>query len=297
MVDAVRNGKVYWRGALDEYLKTFVANFESLRIQRTKDDEFDDLVVASIEDFKPVRDEYVSVLGAVIQYVDMGDHSGRLHRFFEDLIPYLSRPANVTGWYDSDFDNFKFMVHELFLYSLAQLLLAEQFACASYILAQPYYVGRLAEYGKDATQGHNVFCDHMRSLDDRNQRLGRRRLSLRADLLKERASNAAIHFRSLMQADFLCFLRSEVTPTDSFGWFPYTLLYSGREHGPFELFARCRSRAYLASVLPLLGITDLAPIQTRLQEYATGQRSLPKWEFDSIRPAALLGADQLGTIP
>lgn len=45
-----------------------------------------------------------------------------LHRFFEGLLPYLDRPEHVTSWSESDFDNFRFLVHELFLYAIAILL-------------------------------------------------------------------------------------------------------------------------------------------------------------------------------
>jgi len=296
VIDAVRHGKVYWRGALDEYLTAYVSNFETNRIARTTDENFDELVVKSIDAFKPVRDEYLGVLASVAQYVDMTDLGIRLHRFLEELIPYLSRPPQVNSYYDSDFDNFKFLVHELYLQTLARLLHSEQFACATYLLAQPYYVGRLAERGNEAAQGYHVFCEHMESLAERNQRLGLRRQSLRADFLKQRTDSAQ-EFRQLMQADFVCFLRSELAPTDPFGWFPYTLLYSSREYGPFEIFARARSKAYLARVLALLGIADLAPLNERIEEYTMRKRKLPTWEFQSIRPSAMLGAEHLGTIP
>ena len=39
----------------------------------------------------------------------------------------MNRPEGVSTWKESDFDNFKFIIHELFLYAISCLLKYECF--------------------------------------------------------------------------------------------------------------------------------------------------------------------------
>jgi hypothetical protein len=295
VIEGFKADKGYVRGALDEYLFVFSENLERFRIT---DDagEADDRIVKSMEEFLPSRNEMIQVLTALTQYADTQSYIPVVHRFFESLIPYLSRPSHINQWNETDFDNFKFIVHELFLYALALLLRSENFESANYLLAQPYYVPGNSDHGRDATVSYIVFRDYMNSLETRNRRLNSRRLSLRADFLEQRSKSSGVQFRHILQADFVCFLRAELTDSTGYEqWWPETLLYAGRHHGAFELFARSVSKTYLARTLPLLGVSSLDPVKAKLDDFAAERRRLPSWQFDSINPANLLGFEQLGT--
>lgn len=295
VIEGIKADKGYARGALDEYLSLFSEHLERFRISGSEG-ELDDRIVRSIEDFTASRNELIQIVTTLAQYTDPLAYVPRVHRFFESLMPYLSRPPQITQWNEMDFDNFKFIVHELFLYSIAILLRSEHIESATYLLSQSYYVPGNSDYGKNATVSYTAFREYVKSLEIRNQRLKSNRLSIRADLLEQRSKTSGVQFRHVMQADFVCFLRADLTHTDSYdGWWPETLLYATRHYGPFELFARATSRTYLSRTLPLLGIANLEVLKAKLDEYAIDRKSLPRWQFDSFSPAALLGFDQLGT--
>lgn len=295
VIEGARNDKGYTRGALDEYLSIFAEQLERFRIT-FNDDEPDEKIVESIEAFVPARDEFVRVLTTLIQYTDSELHINAVHKFFESCIPYLYRPADVNQWSDINADNFTFIIHELFLYTVALLLRGESIELATHLLSQPYYVAGNNEYGGNRTRTFAVFRDYMRSLEVRNKRLNARRLSLRADFLEKRSKSSGVQFRHLMQADFVCFLRAELSNGDPYGrWWPETLLYANRHYGAFELFARASSKAYLSRLLTLLGVASLDAIKAKLDEYGQDRSALPRWEFESIEPATLAGFEQLGT--
>jgi hypothetical protein len=295
VVEGFKTDKGYVRGALDEYLTVFSENLERFRIVGG-DGEPDDQIVKSVEEFSHSRNEFIQVFTALTQYADTKSYMPVVHRFFESLIPYLSRPSHINQWNETDFDNFKFIVHELFLYALALLLRSEHFEPAAYLLSQPYYVPGNSEYGKNATVSYSVFRDYMKSLEIRNRRINANRLSLRADLLEQRSKTSGVQFRHVMQADFVCFFRADLTDSTGYDrWWPETLLYAARHYGPFELFARSTSKAYLTRTLMLLGISNLDAIKAKLDEYAADRKSLPRWQFDSFSPANLIGFEQLGT--
>ena len=125
-----------------------------------------------------------------------------------------------------------------------------------------------------------------------------RRLSLRADLLKERCSGVGIEFRHLMQADFVIFMRGEIEAEDDFSrWWPETLLWLGHYHSPFEIFARSISKKYFDRVKVMLAIDKPSDLDELLQSYKENKRSLPRWQGESFSPLTLLGYEKLATLP
>lgn len=295
-VDAIKSGKSFAAGAMDEYFELFAKNFEKFRISKLDGREFDDEIIRSIENFLPYRNEAIQLFITVAQYAPTKEFIERIHRFFESLIPYMQKPSHIQQWNDWDFDNFKFLVHELFLYAVAALLKQDRLELAADFLALQYYLPGNSDYGRDSMVGYWVFREHLTSLEHRNKRLGLRRLSVRSDLLKERAAGLGIEFRHLMQADFVAFLRAEVESKDEWhSWWPETLVYIGHFNSAFELFARSASKVYFDRAKCLIAIqspSDLAPL---FELYKTGNHKPPAWSQLSINLAALVGFKNLAT--
>ena len=297
-IDALKTSKPYATSTLTDYCLTFVANLERFRLAKPSG-EVDDMVVKNIEEFLPFRNEVVQVFTTVARYAPSEENVKILHSFFEGLIPYLNRPPHVNQWQDWEFDNYRFIVHELFLYCIAVLLKHDRIEAAVQFLSQEYYVPGNSDCGKDVMMSFVVMQEVVRSFGYRNQRLKLNRLSLRADILKQRCVGLGIDFRDLMQADFLAFMRNEVLDTEQkYRWWPDTLVYIGyKGSSPFEIFSRSTSRAYFGRTRHLLGIESPKDLELLLTSYQEGTRRLPRWEFDSFSPAQLLGYEKLCTRP
>jgi hypothetical protein len=293
-VDAVRNNRPHAVPATVEYFTALGDGLEAFRLD-PQADPFDDAVVANIGAFLPYRNQTIDLFLALGLYLDTTETRSALHRFFEGLIPYLERPADLTQWKEWDFDNFRFVVHELFLYAVAALVRHERFDAAAHLMTADYFVSDRQEYGREPMVPFAIFRQYMRSLDQRNERLGLRRLSLRADLLKERCTGVALDFKDLMQADFILFMSDHIRHPDRSRWWPETLLYADRFSRPFEVFARSQSTRYFERAKVMLGVATkdaVAEIVDKLD-----YRDLPRWQFETFAPAALLGVDQLATRP
>ncbi len=294
-ISAIKENKPFASGALDEYLSTFVSNLEKFRIT-DKEGEFDDQVIDSIEKFLPYRNELVNLFITLAQYAPEEENIRKVYRFFESLITYMSRPENVNNWNGWDFDNLKFIVHELFLYVVAIFIKHERFDEVNLLLTQQYYVAGRSDYGKDEMVGYESFRHHLRSLEHRNNRLQLRRLSIHADLLEQRSKHSGIEFRYLMQADFILFMRAEVIHAGYYSnWYPDTLLYVGRFHSAFEVFARSSSKSYFEKVKCVLCIDKPADLNELMEAYKADRQRLPRWQFESFSPSVLIGYDQLAT--
>lgn len=296
-VDAVRNNRDHAIAATTEYFTLLSEELEKLRIESDAE-PFDDAVVQSIESFLPYRNEAVVLFLSLALNLDSPETRTTLHRFFEQLFPYLDRPQHITQYRVFDFDNFKFIIHELFLYAVACFIRHERFESAAYLMSNDYYVPGLSEYSRNVMVPFTVFRQYMKSLEDRNQRLKLSRSSLRADLLKERCKGLGIEFRHLTQADFILFLRSHLDrPEEHRRWWPETLLYVGDQAGAFEVFARSRSASFFERAKVLLGINSKEELQPLLEVFAADSDRLPRWEFESFSPANLLGYNEIATKP
>lgn len=279
-IDAVKGNKDFAAGALSEYLNTIVENLESFRISKKLGVELDDQIVANIEQFVPYRNELIEIFSVLAQYRDNEDSWQILHRFIERLLPFTDRPEHVMQWTDWEFDNFKFLIGEIFLYLISVLLRHERFSAAAYFMDQRYLI-RFTSGTARKMLGFEAFRFVLNSLDHRNRRLNARRISLHADLLEQRSKSSGQTFESLMQADFTLYTKDALRSlrgTETQTWWPITLVYSGRLHTSFEIYLRAESKRYFENIKTLFGVSS----EKELEQIALAfqQRKLREMSFD-----------------
>lgn len=298
-IEAIRNSRDYSKGALQEYIDTVVENLEKFRITNT-DGEHDDKVIENIELFLPYRNEIVSMFSTIAQYSNDRETHILLHSFFERLITYLDRPDNVSSYREWDYDNYKFIIHELFIYCIAVQIKYGAFDAVTYLLSNGYYSEKNIEYGRKSIRNFGVFRVYLKSLEYRNSRLSLSRLSLHADILQKRVKASGLSFEQLMQADFVIYIRDCVDTINRISvqsWYPVTLLYKSSSVGPFEIFARSESAQYFAKIQPMLGIDKKSDLDGVIKGLEDNKLYTPKWDYQFIKPRVLMNYDKLETRP
>jgi hypothetical protein len=296
-LDLIQKGSAQSEAALRDYLEILADSFENLRID-TKADPYDDAVVKSIEGFLPYRDEFVHVITVLARYNPSEGSTTLLKRFFESILPYRYKPEDLSRYMQYWWDNYKFIVHELFLYAVGVLLKYERFGALNHFLTGGFYVGHIQEYANDPIKGWSVVCFSLESLRIRNQRLSLQRASLDADILKQRTKIAGVTFDDLMQADFVLFMReaSDALKANQHNrWVPDTLVYAVNRMRPFEVFARARSLRYfdqLKEALNVKGKAELAEVVGALGS----KLYRPQWHYYVLDAAELTGLGKLATI-
>ena len=285
----LKEAKPYVNGAIEEYLVTLSTNIEALRID-CKPEEYDDKLIEKIDAFIPYRNEFIQICISVCQYSD-DIKIDKFYHFFEKLIPYFKKHG-TGSFYEHEFDVFKFIAYELFLYYVAILLKYEKFIDLDEFLDKQY-MGSEDSYGYDV-EGYLIFYNYLKSLDYRNRRLNCRKLSLFADIIKERAKHLSIDFSDLMQADFVLFLRAEhLKHNDWRKWYPQTLIYSEYRRKPMEIFFRAQSKKYFEKMKCAIGFDDVQELKSFIEEYYTEKREIPRWQHCSFSPKGLANSDNL----
>jgi len=298
-LNAVRDNRSNCIGIVTEYFESYVESLESFRIEKDAQ-EFDDKVIQNIDEFLPYRNEAIELFIAIARFHPTEESWKSLHRFFESLIPYLERPDTVNTWQRWDYDNFKFIIHELFLYAIVALIRFDRFSGVAELVRQHYYVEKNAIEGQIPMIPFTKFQNYLESFERRTKRLRLRRLSLHADLLEQRSKNSGFPFHQVMQVDLLLFIRDCIDCLRTGrrqGWWPMTLLYATNQHGPFEIFARSQSSKFFNELMQIFDIDskdDLFPVDSSLRE---GKLRTPNWQFEGINPFELMGYDKIATLP
>ena len=290
-IDAIVHGKSIALGSFAAYLDLFTENMERFRIERTKEKFFDDQVIQSIDDFLPFKNELLGILKAVAQYAQSGDYGGTTHRFFERLFEYTGRPEGVFQYNDDDWDNYKFIIRELFTSAIAIFLRYERFDLVSILTTRQYVLPKNVRVNRNETvSGFNILNQPVVAFEHRMQRLNIDRISLEAKKLIERTRDSVVDQREFCQADFVLHVICEIR---GISWYPDTWIYIGEHSGTLEFFARATSSEYFHRVMrPIFNIADKAPLQAVVDK---GQRFRAGWQ--TLDRAMLMGIEKLATKP
>lgn len=297
-VDAIRLSKPQALGSLEDYFSALDQSLDQFRLSREESGEFDDLVFASIESMVVIRNEAEEVFTALCRFMNTDEAGTSIHRFFERLASRMDAPAGTSSYREWDFDNFRFLTWELYLLCMSIALKHEAFSIALQLVGQPYYDDRAGREGRDVMTSFAFLNREIGSLERRNERLGLRRRSLQADILKARFDAGGWRFIDIMQADFLLFMRSmSAASPDGRRWYPETLGYMGHGHHPFRIFGRCVSKSYAAKILPLLG-TDGSGLKKVIDGLRNqdGSSSYLRFGYSTLDAGKMIGIDKWATM-
>ncbi|QHO76285.1 hypothetical protein ACH79_30460 [Bradyrhizobium sp. CCBAU 051011] len=300
-IDQLQKSSDVSNAALADYLEALSENFESLRLDDNSPQPFDQAVVDSVAAFLPYRDEFIHVMGVLARHNPKPQHIATVKRFFERSLSYYYPPPSMHSYHEHWFDNYRFIVHELFLYTVALFIKHQCYSSVDEVVRGGFYLGNLSQFSHESVQALSILQQGTGSLDQiRNKRLSLGRTSVRADMLKARSNGSAVDFAELMQADFVLFIRDAadaVAQGTHNRWYPVTLVYTGSRSAPFEIFARARSASYFQQIAPMLALPSLNHVATLLDNFGKGTGLyLPRWNYYSMSLQELMGSDKLGTI-
>lgn len=268
--EAVLAERPYSVAKCQEYLRSLAACFDDLRIdwKSNSNAPVDEVVVQSIGTFITYRNEFLDFVAFATAYVASQSVTEEIVSFLEQVIPFGDRPATVSSWIDGSFDNFRFLLYELFLYVIAFYIQHRRYAEAAQFLEHQYVFASALGGTERSIQSYRVFNKRCVSIDvGRNDRLKLRRLSVVADMIRERATRQDVGFPNLFQVDFLLFLRSflDAKQESPFGyyWSPNCIVYS-HSVGVVELFLRATSKEAAAPVLRLVGVRSIDDFLSRI---------------------------------
>ncbi len=227
------------RTITEQEIANFITNFfepllvdlDDFRFKPIPDEPYDDTITRLIEQMGPLKDAFVAMAKRLSQSELRQADLDRLHDYLEKVAQFQFRPFNVPEYREIDWDNYRFICYELVLYLIATLLDQGKHADVAALVRSTYFYD--SNTVRQTHTGIDLFNHYIGSLDGmRNSRLGLRRVSVTADMIKERAEGTGISFDSLLSTDlllhYLTFLQvdAKVDLWQSRIWFPYLSPYA-----------------------------------------------------------------------
>jgi hypothetical protein len=243
-------------------------SLESFRELEPKE-HLDEKVMGALTESKHIRDALVALLSKDIAEAQTEEQVKKLLKNIDlvltTLASYTYPPPGINQWRDSDYDHFGFMLNEMIMYLVALVIKHEQFRILPKLLNRTYFFR--TNTGEQKYGSLAGLRTYQHSLDShRNSRLKLNRVSITADLLKERADNNTISFDELNSADSILYLVTKfMMPDDRHQWwFPRLSVYR-RDTGDLPPLSEMVSKARAAEVIQLFGFSDLDKFKAALQ--------------------------------
>ena len=287
-------------GLASDYLEGFSEALEDFRIDTTKNDvPLDEIVVSSINQSLPYRDEFIDFLTFVIRYANQIEIHEEIRRSLEGMLRYTTRPQDVNSWQDMYADNFRFILRELFLYLIAALIKKEKATELDIYLERSYFYSPTGQGGTGINPSYTIFDSSTTALDIvRADRLALNRHNVSAELIHKRATNTDLNFDLLMQTDLILWVRSMLNREDmgNDNWWPRTMIYAKR-YRTLSLFARGASRRYFEFLKRLMKVESkndfIEKFNSRYTSYNFESMVSPR----SMGYESILNIDNLETRP
>lgn len=273
--DALINARPFMEYARKDFLKSAIEYVDTLRVREKPNvKHIDEKVLADLHSMLPIRDQLIDWFILEATPTSARQFDSLLTSFMEQVLALKYRPAEVTQWNEAWFDAHSLFVYELFLYLIAVLIASEKYSTVRHLLTTNYLLpDSEAERGRDFAT-YEEFWTHSSALRHRNERLKLQRLSMVADVVKERATRKDIPFRDVMQAELVIFLAALLSKDKR--WYPHTIVFAGHGRTRFPFFLRA---AQHSSFDPLRIIYGVDSGDTLRQKYAEGyeRHQINKW--------------------
>jgi len=221
----------------------------------------------SIISYTPLRNNYIAFLDKLMKS-ELEFDIDIFIRFFEKL-PILKDPQDGrSNWSPSEFDNFKFFIHEVFLYTIAIGLKNEKYKFIEEILYSGYFFKSRYDYKKEAQRFDKLY-NHVKIFDQYyNQTYSKNYFSPMADLIIRRLPEN-FSLDDIINADLLIHY---IASLENLRWFPITYIY-GIDNDKFVVISRLISLRHFEKVKVLFNVNTVKELQDKLLAFQEADKN------------------------
>ena len=285
--------------AFRSFVDSLNAELETTRPDFGQFSEMDEAVVQQVNDGLAVSSKFTKAADVAVGNESLSALKV-LYSNFGAMLRFCYPPDDFVGGYSTgQFDGFKFLMYEMFVSLVALLVKAEQWNVLATLLKEDLF-------DSSTNRGGYVsfvdLSDHLWSIDEsRNKRLGLRRLSVMADMLKARydaRKDSPLDHASFMAGDYFLFLRTVFHEADQTRlhdtWCPRSCLYLNR---PPVFIRKCESQSHLDALAVAVAVESGDVVAERLRSCHASFGHFFRNGFSRRSPLEDFNLDKLGTRP
>ncbi|MGX7197740.1 toll/interleukin-1 receptor domain-containing protein [Enterococcus olivae] len=276
---------------IKDFFDNFIQELDKLHVEKQDDEESDEAVVRLINQSLPFKQSIVTVMSIIAQGNEFDEI---LLDFFEDFnnkIVEVERSSISMPRLSSEV--IKFLLNEIFIITHTILIKYRNWNSVSKLVNHFYYDYDIRKEVDFAKFRKPLVVIYEGNLEKKNKRV-----SLTADMMKNRASNEK-EFEEMIEADLFLYYVSKINPNidnDWYGiWFPALYIYRRMGNDRLKVLSLLKSNDNLKKILPVFNVTK-EEFQGKMSE-VSGERGYSN-SFEQI-PAIekFLRKEEIGTRP
>ncbi len=273
--NAVENARPNQVLLVRKFMEWLIQEMDTLAPDFSKQGERDDLLIESInQTMEPISN--FARLTQSIAIMNASEPALALYRSFDKILTHYYLPRGVSGIIpQDDFDFYKFIGHEFFVTFISLLIRENRWELIADVLEEEIYLDN-RERGQAGMVSFPYISKRVGLLGRRNERLKLRRISVHADILKERHSREVlcelVPMQQFMCADYFLFLRAEFEKPDQHGrptWNAWSTIFLPATPPYIEQATR---KKYAQKLLRPLSIDSIEMFRSKLVELKAAQR-------------------------
>ena len=237
--------------------------------------EYGDMLYDNLLNYKILRDDFISYL-LIVTNIDVKLDVDDLIDFFGNKPMYLL-PKDTTGsWNDTQFEIYKIIFQELFIYTIAVCLKNKNYSLIADLLLSHYY--KKDKYNRDNETKrftflysyHENFENYLSQKYNKVSGFGYYIISnLNEKITKEQ----------IVLADLLCYIIGELYKQQDYydRWFPNCYIYKPSRH--FDFFDKLESKRYFEKIKEIFDVDTPEELSSLLVKYKNEDEKRERFRF------------------
>lgn len=248
---------------LSHFTEVFLDKLWEFKLTETPSDikSYGEVLFEGLKSYKPFREDFVKFI-ELISRNDLEFDSDILIEFFEKA-PSYQRPKEGRGsWNVAEFDIFKIIFHELFLYVIAVCLKEKNYKLLADLLYSKYYINDPYSSNEEPSSFtflynyHDNLERYMDSVFNKVTGFGYYIISNLSEQIKK---------DDIILADTICYIVNSMNMSDDYyKWFPNTYLYLERRKLVF--LDKITSKKHFNKIKSVFDVSNEKELQDRLKE-------------------------------
>lgn len=263
---------------VSDFLEKFLENMWDFELKITSNDlsTIGEELIENLLSFKVLRDDFIDCL-LIATKEEFTVDVDILVDFFAKATTFTRPRENSGSWRSSDYDNFKIIFEELFIYTVAVCLKNKNYSLVGDLLHSKYYVfdsHRGATIPKRFTflyKYHDNLEDYYSNYQSKITGFGHYVIT---------NLNSKISKEDFILADTLCHYIGDLYKEGDFtdNWFPTTHLYKS-EYSNFEFFDKLTSQRFFDKVKFIFEVQTKEEFKSLLNEYKNKKDGIQHFRY------------------
>ncbi|WPV01959.1 TIR domain-containing protein [Mucilaginibacter sp. cycad4] len=235
------------RDFFDEFFKD-LKEFK-LQLGSCNNRDFPETLYNNLVKYTPLRNDFIIFIDKLAKTGEEFDID-ILIGFFERLPILLYPDVTVGSWYGSDFVNYKFIIDELFTYTIALLLKQENYKLMSELLHASYFIRDKYKTGNTPVD-YSSFRHNIADFNEYYVKIHNHPfLNPQADFLISRLPDT-LSKKDFTDADILCYFIAQLNGKN---WFPRTYIYRDEDSDSLPILNKLLSKRHFEKVKGIFNI-------------------------------------------